>query len=177
MKKQSAGIVLYRKTAVIEVFLAHPGGPFWAKKDAAAWSIPKGEYQDDEDELSAAKREFKEETGQEVPGSAFVSLGDFKVTSNKIVKAWAAEGDIDPKHVKSNTFEMEWPPKSGKTSEFPEVDKVAWFPLAVAVEKVTKGQVQIIEKLAELLGVDIATQITPDADAPANMDDSQISLF
>jgi predicted NUDIX family NTP pyrophosphohydrolase len=177
--KQSAGILLYRKTDVIEVFLVHPGGPFWAKKDAAAWSIPKGEYEAEEDELSAAKREFKEEVGHEVPAGDCQALGDFKVSSSKVVKAWAVEGEIDPKQVKSNTFQMEWPPKSGKMDEFPEVDRAAWFPLAIATQKIVKGQVPIIERLAELLGVEISMQLAKvqEAGVAPKSDESQTSLF
>jgi predicted NUDIX family NTP pyrophosphohydrolase len=165
MKKQSAGLLLYRKAAGgIEVFLVHPGGPFWAKKDSAAWSIPKGETEPDEDPLSAATREFAEETGLSVPQAELSLLGQFKVSSSKVVTAWAGEADINPKHVKSGLFEMEWPPKSGQTQEFPEVDKAAWFPLATAKVKLVKGQVQILEALAGALGTDIAE--TPEIQSP-----------
>lgn len=179
MKKFSAGILVYRKTDVVEVFLVHPGGPFWAKKDIAAWSIPKGEYSEDEDTLSAAKREFSEEVGQDVPVGELVDLGDFKVSSGKTVHAWAVSGDIDAKHVKSNLFEMEWPPKSGKMQEFPEVDKAGWFPLAVAIQKIVKGQVAIIEKLAQELGVEISVQVASvkEAETMAKKGKDQTSLF
>lgn len=156
MKKQSAGLLLYRNVlGGTEVFLVHPGGPFWAKKDIAAWSIPKGECEPEEDLLSAAKREFAEETGLAVPQAELSLLGQFKVSSNKEVTAWAAEADIDPKHVKSCLFAMEWPPKSGQRQEFPEVDKAAWFPLATAKAKLVKGQMPILEALADKLGVEI----------------------
>lgn len=179
MKKLSAGILVYRKTNIIEVFLVHPGGPFWAKKDAAAWSIPKGEYSEDEDPLVAAKREFKEETGQVAPEGQLVDLGEFKVSSSKTVHAWAVEGEINPKHVKSNMFEMEWPPKSGTKQEFPEVDKAGWFPLAQAVPKIVKGQIPIVEKLAEVLGEEISMQVasSKESKTKAALDKEQTSLF
>lgn len=157
MKKQSAGLLLYRNVPEgTEVFLVHPGGPFWAKKDIAAWSIPKGEYEAEEDPLLAAKREFTEETGLPVPQAELALLGQFKVSSSKEVTAWAGEADINPKQVKSGLFEMEWPPKSGQTQEFPEVDKATWFPLGTAKAKLVKGQVQILEALAGMLSVAIA---------------------
>lgn len=179
MKKVSAGILVYRKADVVEAFLVHPGGPFWAKKDNAAWSIPKGEYDADEDALSAAKREFQEEVGQAVPKGKLVKLGEFKVTSSKVVHAWAIEGEIDPKHVKSNMFEMEWPPKSGNMQEFPEVDKAGWFPLAFALQKIVKGQVPIIEKLAETLGVEVTMQMASvkQSKTKAELDKEQTRLF
>jgi predicted NUDIX family NTP pyrophosphohydrolase len=179
MKKFSAGILIYRKTDVVEAFLVHPGGPFWAKKDIAAWSIPKGEHSEEEDTLSAAKREFAEEVGQDLPKGELIDLGDFKVSSGKVVHAWAVESDIDAKHVKSNLFEMEWPPKSGKMQEFPEVDKAGWFPLALAIQKIVKGQVPIVEKLAEHLGVEVSMQVAPikEAKTKAQTDKEQTSLF
>jgi predicted NUDIX family NTP pyrophosphohydrolase len=127
MKKFSAGVLLYRSgEAGVEVLLVHPGGPFWAKKDLAAWSLPKGEYLDGEDPLSAAKREFAEETGFAIDGT-FLPLGEVKLSSGKIVSAWALEHDLDPALIKSNTFTLEYPPKSGKMQEFPEVDAAGWF--------------------------------------------------
>jgi predicted NUDIX family NTP pyrophosphohydrolase len=162
MRKQSAGLLLYRRvTGGIEVFLVHPGGPYWAKKDIAAWSIPKGEYEPDEDPLSAAKREFAEETGLEVPAAELLDLGKFTVSSSKEVTAWMAEADVDPKKVKGDLFEMEWPPKSGQTQEFPEVDKAAWFSLAAARTKMVKGQVPILEAFAVKLGVEIIDASPP----------------
>ena len=147
MAKKSAGLLLYRfREAVLEVFLVHPGGPFWAKKDARAWSIPKGEFADDEDPLSAAKREFREETGFSAAGN-FIALSPHRQAGGKLVLAWAVEGDCDPAMVKSNTFSMEWPPRSKKRREFPEVDRAAWFSLAVAREKIIKGQAGFLDDL------------------------------
>lgn len=155
MKTQSAGVLLYRKTfGVTEVLLVHPGGPYWAKKDDAAWSIPKGEIGQDEDSWSAAKREFLEETSLSLPEVTKLDLGEFRVTSSKIVTAWAVNGDADLDKFKSNDFEMEWPPKSGRMQQFPEADKAGWFTLAQARTKLVKGQVQILDKLAEVLGIE-----------------------
>lgn len=126
MPKLSAGILLHRSNGNREVFLVHPGGPFWAKKDEAAWSIPKGLVDADEDTLAAARREFLEETGFAVDGD-FVPLGEFRQPGAKVVIAWALEGDADPVELKSNLFEMEWPPRSGMKRQFPEVDRAAWF--------------------------------------------------
>jgi predicted NUDIX family NTP pyrophosphohydrolase len=128
-----------RRQGGLEVFLVHPGGPFWAKKDLGSWSIPKGEYPDSEDPLEAAKREFFEETGL-VPQGRFTSLGQVKQPGGKIVTAWAFEGDADPAHLKSNTFEMEWPPRSGRGIEVPEVDRAGWFTMEAAREKILSGQ-------------------------------------
>ena len=147
MPKQSAGILLYRKiNKEPEVLLVHPGGPFFAKKDLGAWSIPKGEFPEGEDPLDAAKREFQEETGY-VPKGEFIPLGSVKQTSGKIVLAWAAQGDFDPEKIKSNTFTLEWPPKSGQCKEFPEVDRAEWFPLALALEKINSAQRELIQRL------------------------------
>ena len=147
-KRQSAGILLFRDSeAELEVFLVHPGGPFWAKKDAGAWSIPKGEYSGDEDPLAAAKREFEEETGVAIQGD-FISLGEVKQAGGKLVKAWAVKHDLDPSILKSNTFTLEWPPKSGKMREFPEVDSGEWFSIAVAREKIIKAQEEFLTRLA-----------------------------
>jgi predicted NUDIX family NTP pyrophosphohydrolase len=155
MTKKSAGILLYRfRKGKLQVFLVHPGGPFWARKDKAAWSIPKGEFDDSEDPLEAAKREFQEETGMPVNGD-FIDLGGCRQPGRKIIRAWAVEGDCDPAAIKSNTFEMEWPPKSGKYKSFPEVDKAGWFSAGDAKEKLHKGQVVLIDRLAETLGVDL----------------------
>ena len=151
MTKISAGILLYRRRPQgVQVLLVHPGGPFWAKKDDGAWSIPKGETDEGEDLLAAAKREFLEETGQAVSGE-FLDLGAHKQPSGKTIVAWAHEGDFDPALLDSNTFSMEWPPRSGKTAEFPEVDKAGWFDLDEALVKATKGQRSIIAELAEKL--------------------------
>jgi len=155
MTKKSAGILMYRfREMKLQVFLVHPGGPFWARKDKAAWSIPKGEFDDLEAPLEAAKREFQEETGMPVTGD-FINLGEIKQPGRKIIYVWAVEGDCDPAAIKSNTFEMQWPPKSGKYKSFPEVDRAGWFSLGAAREKLHKGQVVLIDRLAEKLGVDL----------------------
>ncbi len=130
--------------------LVHPGGPFWAKKDDGAWSIPKGLADEGEDLLAAAKREFLEETGMMVAG-AFVDLGVHEQPSGKTIAAWACEGDFDPTVLKSNTFAIEWPPRSGRTAEFPEVDRAAWYSIDEALEKISKGQRPVIAILAETL--------------------------
>ena len=153
MAKQSAGLLLYRRTgANPELFLVHPGGPFWAKKDAGAWSIPKGLIEGHESPLAAAKREFKEETGT-LPHGTFIELGSFKQPSSKLIFAWAVEGDFHPANLKCNSFSMEWPPKSGRTQEFPEVDRAAWFKASKAARKIAKGQLPIIQELFHRLGV------------------------
>jgi predicted NUDIX family NTP pyrophosphohydrolase len=152
MAKQSAGVVMFRvKDHELQLFLVHPGGPFWAKKDAGAWSIPKGEYTDDEDPLAVAKREFFEETGFEVAGE-FRELNMVKQPGGKRVRAWAVEGECDAESITSNTFTMEWPPKSGRQGEFPEVDRAGWFGIAEAREKILAGQLPFIDQLCELVG-------------------------
>ena len=151
VKKLSAGILLYRMhRGDLQVFLVHPGGPFWAKKDDGAWSIPKGVYQESEDPLAAAKREFSEETGSEVIGS-FRALSPLKQPSGKVVSVWAVEGDLDVAGVKSNTFSMEWPPRSGMMQEFPEVDRGAWLDLPTARTKLQPGQRGFLDQLQQLL--------------------------
>ena len=150
-KKWSAGILLYRKRdRGVEVFLVHPGGPFWDKKDHGAWSIPKGLYESDEDPLVAARREFTEETGAPMEGT-FVPLLPLTQASGKVVLAWAVEGDIDATTVKSNTFSMEWPPRSGRVQAFPEVDRAGWFDLATARMKLQRGQHGFLDQLEERL--------------------------
>jgi predicted NUDIX family NTP pyrophosphohydrolase len=150
-KKQSAGILLYRlRDSSAEVFLVHPGGPFWMKKDAGAWSIPKGEFEQDEDPLAAARREFREETGFDVEGE-FVALDPVRQAGGKVVRAWAVQGDCDPASIRSNLFTMEWPPRSGKRQEFPEVDRAGWFGLEAAKEKILKGQLALLEGLRRIL--------------------------
>jgi predicted NUDIX family NTP pyrophosphohydrolase len=145
--KISAGILLYRFNAKKpEVFLVHPGGPFWKNKDEGAWSVPKGEFAEDEDPLKAAQREFEEETGIPVSGN-FISLTPVKLKSGKLVKAWALEKDMDPAAIKSNTFSLEWPPKSGKTIEVPEVDKAGWFTIEEAKKKINAGQMPLLAEL------------------------------
>jgi predicted NUDIX family NTP pyrophosphohydrolase len=154
--QRSAGVLLYRlRNGEAEVLLVHPGGPFWAKKDAGAWSVPKGLIDAGEDALAAARREFAEETGMKPQGDAIL-LGDFSYISGKIVTVFALRGDFEPAALRSNTFTMEWPPRSGRTGEFPEVDRAAWFPLAAATEKIIKGQRPALAALAEQLGRDIA---------------------
>lgn len=154
MAKRSAGILMYRRRAGdVEVFLVHPGGPFWAKKDNGAWSIPKGEFEDDEDPLEAAKREFHEETGVIVRGE-FVPLEPLKQPSGKIVHAWLLEGDCNANEIKSNTFTMEWPRGSGRMAEFPEIDRAEWFTLTAAQEKLLKGQRSFLEQVRDSLGID-----------------------
>ena len=151
MAKMSAGILLFRRRpGSVELMLVHPGGPFWAKKDAGAWSIPKGLADEGEDLLAAAKREFLEETGMPVEGE-FFDLGAHKQTGGKTVVAWAHAGDFDPALLKSNTFLLEWPPHSGKTAEFPEVDRAAWYSIDEAFMKINKGQKPIIAALETLL--------------------------
>ena len=151
MPKQSAGILLYRKANnQLQVFLVHPGGPFFKNKDDAAWSIPKGEFLDEEDALIAAKREFLEETGQSIDGN-FIKLKPVKLKSGKTVHAWAVEGDIDHEVIISNAFEMEWPPKSGKMASFAEVDRAAWFEPAVAKVKINPAQIALIDELEAVI--------------------------
>jgi len=152
MPQRSAGILLYRRRdGGVEVLLVHPGGPFWARKDEGAWSVPKGEYQDGEDPLAAAQREFAEETGARPQGEA-VPLGSFRQSAVKIVHVWAVEGEFDPASLKSNTFSMQWPPRSGQTREFPEVDRAQWFAPAQAAKKILKGQRPVLEALLRHLG-------------------------
>jgi predicted NUDIX family NTP pyrophosphohydrolase len=151
MSKRSAGLMLYRRrNTELEVFLVHPGGPFWAHKDFGAWSIPKGEYLDGEDPLDAAKREFTEETGFAAQGP-FLDLGDLKQPSGKLVSAWAFEGDCDPEKLKSNTFTMEWPPRSGQQIEVPEVGQGRWFSIEDARERLLSGQRPFLDRLLEVV--------------------------
>jgi predicted NUDIX family NTP pyrophosphohydrolase len=150
--KRSAGILLYRLTGgAPEVLLVHPGGPFWARKDAGAWSIPKGEHGDDENPQACARREFAEETGTALPDGALADLGTARLKSGKLVSAWAAEGDLDPRQIRSNTFELEWPPRSGRVQSFPEVDRAGWFGLETAREKLNPAQAPFLDRLAALL--------------------------
>jgi predicted NUDIX family NTP pyrophosphohydrolase len=152
MAKRSAGILLYRDRAgAPEVLLVHPGGPLWTKKDLGAWSIPKGEYDENEDPLACAQREFEEELGVAPPAGPPADLGSTKQAGGKLVHAWAAEGDLDPAGVKSNTFTMEWPPRSGVVREFPEVDRAQWFGLAEARRRINPAQAVFLERLRDLL--------------------------
>jgi predicted NUDIX family NTP pyrophosphohydrolase len=151
--KQSAGLLVYRHRAgALEIFLVHPGGPFWAKKDAGAWSIPKGEFGGDEEKLAAARREFHEETGLALDG-VFVELAPVRQSGGKQVFAWAIEHDLDAAAVRSNNFSMEWPPRSGRMQEFPEIDRAAWFDLPLALVKILKGQQPFVLQLLARLGI------------------------
>lgn len=166
---------MYRKKeGRVEVLLGHAGGPFWNKKDKGAWSIPKGECDPDEDLQTAARREFTEETGVAVPAGELHDLGFFKRKDGKVIYAWAIEGDLDPAAMVSNTFEMEWPPKSGQMQHFPEFDKAAWFPIHQAGPKMHKGQDTFIERLAEYLNVPLTAPIE-DVERPST--ENQTSLF
>ena len=149
-RRRSAGIVLHRDGAGgPEVLLVHPGGPFWAKKDLGAWSIPTGEYEPDEDPRACALREFEEETGTRLDAADLVELGTVVQKAGKEVSAWAVRGDLDPATVRSNTFTMEWPPRSGRRQEFPEVDRAEWFALDEARAKLVPAQAELIDRLAE----------------------------
>jgi predicted NUDIX family NTP pyrophosphohydrolase len=151
--RRSAGILLHRQGASgPEVLLVHPGGPFWTKKDLGAWSIPKGEYDDGEDPLSAALREFEEETGTRLAGDAAVELGTVVQRGGKRVTAWALPGDLDAASVLSNTFTMEWPPRSGRQAEFPEVDRAQWFGVDEARAKLVPAQAELIDRLVARMG-------------------------
>ena len=148
----SAGILLYRRrAAVVEVLLAHPGGPIWANRDEGAWSLPKGEVVDGEDNLAVARREFEEEIGVAARCDNPRSLGSVTQKSGKLVFGWACEGDLDPADQRSNTFSMEWPPRSGRSQEFPEVDRVGWFPPETARRKMNPAQAVFVDRLLELL--------------------------
>ena len=151
MTKSSAGILLYRERGgALEVLLVHPGGPYWARKDAGAWSIPKGEYGAGDDPLEAARREFAEELGSAADGPA-IPLGEVKQKGGKVVSAWGVQGDLDPSDVRSNTFEMEWPPRSGRLQSFPEVDRAEWFTPEGAREKLNPAQHAFLDRLVDEL--------------------------
>lgn len=145
--RKSAGLLLYRRREALEVFLVHPGGPYWKNKEAGAWTIPKGEFTDEEDPLSAAKREFGEETGSPAPNGNYMELTPVKQKAGKLIYAWAVEGDIDAANITSNTYRQEWPYKSGKWQTFPEVDKAAWFSIAEAKEMINPAQAMMVEEL------------------------------
>jgi predicted NUDIX family NTP pyrophosphohydrolase len=151
-KKRSAGVLMYRRGASgLELLLVHPGGPFWKNKDLGAWSIPKGEYAEGEDPLAVAKRELEEETGA-CPSGDFLPLGDVVQGGGKVVTAFALAGDLDPAALRSNTFELEWPPRSGRKASFPEVDRAQWFSTAEARAKILKGQSELIARLLRAVG-------------------------
>jgi predicted NUDIX family NTP pyrophosphohydrolase len=149
--RRSAGILLFRRHGHLEVLLAHPGGPFWARRDAGAWSLPKGEHEPDEPPLAAAEREFREELGIPVPDGPRLHLGEVRQAGGKVVEAWAVEGDLDPAAIAPGTFELEWPRGSGRRRTFPEVDRVAWFDLAEARARLLGGQVPFLHRLTEQL--------------------------
>jgi predicted NUDIX family NTP pyrophosphohydrolase len=156
MPKKSAGLLLFRRNShdePLEVLLVHPGGPFWRKKDEGFWTIPKGEFTDDEDALVAAKREFQEETGGEPPAGDYIQLKPVKQASGKVVHAWAIEGDFEPARLQSNTFLVEWPPRSGRMQEFPEVDRAAWFTPDRARRMILAGQSPLIDQLLNYLNL------------------------
>ncbi len=156
MPRLSAGILAYKinMNKEVEVLLVHPGGPFFKHKDAGAWSIPKGEYLEDDDALLAAKREFAEETGNNLDGLEFIPLTPVKIKSGKIISAWAVEADFSEPFIQSNSFEIEWPPRSGKKQSFPEIDKAEWFSLKEASYKINGGQSGFIQQLESYLNID-----------------------
>lgn len=154
MPRRSAGLLVHReRNGEREVLLVHPGGPMWAKRDAGAWSIPKGEYDSTEDPLAAAKREFEEELGTAAPDGPVKDLGEIKQKSGKIVSAWAVAGDLDVTEITSNTVEVQWPPRSGKMLEIPEVDRAEWFAIHEAREKINPAQAELLDRLAEILDI------------------------
>jgi predicted NUDIX family NTP pyrophosphohydrolase len=150
--RTSAGLLLYRRGgAGVEVLIGHMGGPFWARKDEAAWSVPKGEYEPGEEPFAVALREFEEELGSPVPAADFLPLGEVRQSGGKMLTAWAAEGDLDAATTRSNTFVLEWPPRSGRLQEFPEIDRAAWLPVDEARTKLVRGQVPLLDRLLEAL--------------------------
>jgi predicted NUDIX family NTP pyrophosphohydrolase len=151
--RTSAGILLYRAGgSAPEVLLVHPGGPFWQRKDAGVWSIPKGEYGEGQDPQACALREFEEEIGSPAPEGELINLGSVRQKGGKVVSAWALEGDVDADSITSNTFTMEWPPRSGRSAEFPEVDRAGWFGIDAAREKMVAAQAEFVDRLVEQLG-------------------------
>jgi len=164
MSKLSAGLLVYRlQGSDLEVFIVHNGGPFFAKKDEGVWSLPKGQVEDGEDPLETAKREFQEETGFETPPEPYIELGEVKYTQgNKSVVAWAAEGDFNADELKSNTFELEWPPRSGKKQLFPEIDRGGWFSLREASKKLFPPNIGFLERLANELHVPFGAEEIPE---------------
>ncbi len=162
MGANSAGLLVYRIAAgdVVEVLIAHPGGPFWARKGDGSWTVPKGEYEENEDPLAAAFREFAEETGLDVPHHHTVFLGELRQPSGKRVMVWALEGDVDVTRASSNTFQLEWPRGSGQISEFPEVDRLEWVTVGLARQRLLKGQVPFLDRLLDVVGVGDSTEGT-----------------
>jgi predicted NUDIX family NTP pyrophosphohydrolase len=151
--RRSAGILLYRRrVGQLEVLLVHPGGPVWSRRDLGAWSIPKGEYAEDEEPFAAARREFEEELGSPPPAGEATDLGEVRQKSGKLVRGWALAGDLDAETIVSNTFELEWPPRSGKKISVPEVDRAEWFGLAAARSKLNPAQVAFLDRFAALAG-------------------------
>jgi predicted NUDIX family NTP pyrophosphohydrolase len=161
-RRQSAGILLYRaREGGLEVLLVHPGGPFWARRDKGAWSIPKGEHEAGEEPLPAALREFEEELGCPPPTGRPLDLGQVRQKNGKIVNAWALAGDLDAAAITSNTFPLEWPPRSGQVRQFPEVDRAEWFPLATAREKLIPAQMELLDRLQAALMKDTGSDSSP----------------
>jgi predicted NUDIX family NTP pyrophosphohydrolase len=156
MPKRSAGLLLWRRTAdgELQVLLGHPGGPFFAHKDDGAWSVLKGEIEDGEDAYDVARREFQEETGAEAPDTEPIALGEVRLSSGKVITAWALEGDLDPDTAESNTFELEWPPRTGRVQIYPEIDRVAWFDLRSARVRLNSAQTAFVDRLVDALAVD-----------------------
>jgi predicted NUDIX family NTP pyrophosphohydrolase len=153
MARRSAGLLLYRRRdGAVELLLVHPGGPLWARRDAGAWSIPKGEVGEGEEPRAVALREFEEETGHRPPRGELVALGEVRQRGGKVVTAWAAAGDLDPASIVSNTFTLEWPPRSGNRREFPEVDRAGWFDPATARGKLLAAQAELVDRLLAALG-------------------------
>ena len=151
MPRTSAGLLLYRRVPGLEVLIGHMGGPFWARKDDAAWSVPKGEYEPGEEAFAVALREFEEELGSPVPATDFLPLGEVTQAGGKVLTVWAAEGDLDAAAARSNTFSLEWPPRSGRIQEFPEIDRAAWVPVDEARTKLVRGQVPLLDRLIAAL--------------------------
>ncbi|MGZ4148987.1 MAG: NUDIX domain-containing protein [Actinomycetota bacterium] len=150
--RRSAGLLLWRiRDGRLEVLLGHPGGPFFAKKDAGHWTVPKGELEPGEEPVEVARREFAEETGHPAPSGPMIALGEIRQRSGKLVQAWAAEGDLDPIDAVSNTFQLEWPPRSGRVREFPEIDRVSWFDVGAARTKIIGSQAPFLDRLQEAL--------------------------
>jgi predicted NUDIX family NTP pyrophosphohydrolase len=163
MARLSSGLLLYRSDAGVEVLLAHMGGPFWRKRDAGGWSIPKGEHGPGEDSLHAARREFEEELGVQAPDGTCVDLGEVRQSSGKLIRVWALDADLDVSEIQSNTFELEWPRGSGKLEAFPEVDRAGWFEIDRAREKLVRGQLPFLDRLLERAGSGSRARLEPRA--------------